>query len=64
MNMLLPNLPMKTLGGEIFWQTIESRNGWKLQQNIFSEHHRILDPQKIRQAWSYYSGEIVQEVTG
>jgi uncharacterized protein YxjI len=50
--MLFPNLPTKTLGGQVFWQTIESTNGWKLQQNIFTEHYRIIDSQNIRQAWS------------
>lgn len=51
--MLLPNVPMKTLGGQVFWETVESKNGWELQQHTFSEHYRILDPQKIRLAWSY-----------
>lgn len=50
--MLYPNLPTKTLGGEIFWETLQSRNNWKLQQNIFTEHYRIIDPEQIRQAWS------------
>ena len=50
--MLFPNLPVKTLGGQVFWQTIESQNGWKLQQNIFTEHYRIIDPENIRQGWS------------
>lgn len=43
--MLYPNLPTRTLGGEIFWETL-------LQQNIFTEHYRIVDPELIRQAWS------------
>ena len=50
--MLYPNLPTRTLGGEFFWETLESRNGWRLQQNIFTEHYRIVDPELIRQAWS------------
>ncbi|MEL4024033.1 hypothetical protein [Lysinibacillus endophyticus] len=56
--MLFPNLPIKTLGGQVFWQTIESKNGWKLQQNIFTEHYRIIDPENIRQAWSTDFNEI------
>jgi len=41
--MLFPNLPTKTLGGSFFWDTIEKRNGWKLQKNIITEHYRILE---------------------
>lgn len=49
--MLFPNLPTKTAGGKIFWDTLDRRNGWKLQQNIFTGHFRILDPEDVRQAW-------------
>lgn len=51
--MLLPNLPVKTFGGKLFWQTIETRLGWQLQQNILTEHYRIIDSENVRQAWSY-----------
>lgn len=51
--MLLPNIQFKTFGGSVFWDTLETRNGWKLQQNAYSGHYRILDPLNIRQAWSY-----------
>lgn len=27
---MLPNLPWKTAGGHVFWETLESRNSWKL----------------------------------
>lgn len=50
--MLLPNLPVKTLGGKFFWKTIDFRNGWQLQQHIFTEHYRIIDSEQVRQAWS------------
>ncbi|MCM3081919.1 hypothetical protein [Brevibacillus invocatus] len=50
--MLYPNLPTKTLGGSFFWDTLDRRNGWKLQKNIMTEHYRILDPENVRQAWS------------
>lgn len=50
--MLLPNFPMKTFGGKVFWRTIESSNGWRLQQKILSEHYRIIDSQNIRHTWS------------
>ncbi|MEC1375841.1 hypothetical protein P9D39_16240 [Heyndrickxia oleronia] len=56
--MLFPNIPTKTLGGNVFWETLDYKKGWKLQRNIFSEHYRILDPKQIRQAWGYNESEI------
>ncbi|NTU22469.1 hypothetical protein HPY28_19285 [Brevibacillus sp. HB1.2] len=49
--MLLPNLPTKTMGGKMFWNTLDFSNGWKLQQNLFTGHLRILDQDDVRQAW-------------
>ena len=37
----LPNIPMPTMGGVIFWITIAECNGWKLQQNLFTHHARV-----------------------
>ena len=48
--MLFPNLPIKTAGGKVFWDTFDRRNGWKLQQNRLTGHFRILDPEDVRQA--------------
>lgn len=45
------NIDFPTLGGEIWWDTILSRNGWKLQVNKVTDHARILDPYNIRKAW-------------
>ena len=56
--MLFPNIPTKTLGGKTFWNTLESKRGWKIQQNFFTEHYRILDPENIRHAWGYDEYEI------
>lgn len=47
----MPNIPMKTMGGEVFWTNIEECQGWKLQRNGFTGHYRILDPDNIRRAW-------------
>lgn len=38
----------KTLGGRIFWQEVEQRSGFRLQQNIISKHFRILDAKDYR----------------
>lgn len=38
----------KTMGGKVWWNDLENRNGFRLQQNILSGHYRILDPQNER----------------
>lgn len=52
----LPNIPFPTLGGEVFWNTLVEYNGWKLQQNMFTRHARILDSNNIRIAWGTING--------
>lgn len=49
--LFLPNLPTPTMGGEKFWNTLADYNGWRLQQNMFIKHMRILMPDNIRVAW-------------
>jgi DNA-binding XRE family transcriptional regulator len=38
----------KTLGGKIWWREISRKNGYILQQNILSQHYRILDEEHFR----------------
>lgn len=38
----------KTLGGKIWWREVEKKNGFILQQNILSQHFRILDEEYFR----------------
>lgn len=38
----------KTLGGNVWWREIRTGNGFILQQNIFSQHYRILDHDHYR----------------
>lgn len=52
----MPNIPFPTMGGLVFWNTIASRNGYKLQQNMITQHARILDPDDVRIAWGTISG--------
>ncbi|WP_107950195.1 helix-turn-helix transcriptional regulator [Lysinibacillus parviboronicapiens] len=33
----------KTMGGYIWWKNLSERNGYRLQQNVISNHYRILD---------------------
>lgn len=37
-----PSYP-KTMGGKIWWKTLEETPKFKVQQNIVSQHYRILD---------------------
>ncbi len=46
-----PNIPTPTLGGEVFWNDLAEYNGWRLQQNMFTKHARILDANNVRRAW-------------
>ena len=36
------NLP-ETMGGKIWWRLIREESGYKIQQNVISQHYRILD---------------------
>ncbi|MGE4003305.1 MAG: esterase/lipase family protein [Planctomycetaceae bacterium] len=42
---------MKTLGGRQFWGDVRFFHDWRIQQNVFSGHHRLLDGKDVRQAW-------------
>lgn len=56
----------KTMGGYIWWKNIQEYGGFRLQQNVISQHYRILDSNNFRlistfdeqiakQAWENYS---------
>ena len=47
----LPNIKCKTMGGEVCWRNLANYNGWRVQQNSFTKHCRILDPDNYRIAW-------------
>ena len=34
----------KTWGGKLWWKTILKRGGYMIQQNLVSQHYRLLDP--------------------
>jgi pimeloyl-ACP methyl ester carboxylesterase len=42
---------MKTLGGRQFWGDVKFFRGWRIQQNVFTEHFRLLDPKDNRYAY-------------
>ena len=33
----------KTLGGKVWWKELENKSGFRIQQNLISQHFRILD---------------------
>ena len=43
----------QTLGGKIWWKDIETKGGYTIQQNIISNHYRILDSNKRRVCHSF-----------
>jgi len=50
-NLTPPNIPTITLGGEQFWSDELVQNGWRVQLNVMSGHHRLLDNKDVRRAW-------------
>lgn len=38
----------KTMGGKVWWKTISLKNNYRIQQNMFSRHYRLLDPENHR----------------
>ena len=57
---LKPAYP-KTMGGKVWWKTIETGDGWKIQQNIISQHYRALDDENGR-ICSSFDLENVREI--
>jgi hypothetical protein len=47
----IPNIDFPTMGGTVFWDTLASLNGRKLQKKMFTNHCRIIDPGNVRRAW-------------
>ena len=45
------NWQMKTLGGVQFWTDVRVEGGWRVQQNSETGHFRLIDANKVRQAW-------------
>jgi len=46
-----PNLLFSTWGGKQLWADWRWRDGWRIQENVLTGHHRVLDPQDRRHAW-------------
>jgi DNA-binding XRE family transcriptional regulator len=53
-----PFYMMKTMGGKVWWKLVEERDGFIIQQNIISQHYRILDGEDRRIWFSFDHGQI------
>ena len=42
-----------TMGGKIWWRTVEESEKWRIQQNIISNHFRALDRQDRRISFGF-----------
>ncbi|MDD4439054.1 MAG: helix-turn-helix domain-containing protein [Tissierellia bacterium] len=53
----------KTWGGKVWWKTITEMKGYRVQQNIFSRHYRLLEPEnrRIYTSFSLKETEAVME---
>ena len=49
---LKPTYP-PTMGGRVWWRTVEERGEFRIQQNILSQHYRALDSQNGRVCSSF-----------
>ncbi|WP_324825252.1 transcriptional regulator [Sinanaerobacter sp. ZZT-01] len=55
-----PRYP-KTMGGKVWWRILEEYDGYKLQQNIVSQHYRILNQENKRMRASFHYEQIQKQ---
>ena len=58
---LSPDYP-RTMGGKIWWRTVERKGEFTVQQNILSQHYRILDGEDGRICSSFDLEEICRRL--
>ncbi len=46
-----PTVQGRVMDSEVWWDVLESFQGWKLEKNKVTGHCRIIDPKKTRTAW-------------
>lgn len=51
-----------TMGGKVWWRTIETGEKWLIQQNIISQHYRALDKENRRISFSFDLEELQKRV--
>jgi pimeloyl-ACP methyl ester carboxylesterase len=45
------NFKVKTLGGRQLWGDVQFFRGWRIQQQVYTRHYRLLDAHDVRHAW-------------
>jgi DNA-binding XRE family transcriptional regulator len=53
----------RTLGGKVWWRDVRAQGGFRVQQNIISNHYRILDAEDRRICSSFDTGYIDKRLT-
>jgi DNA-binding XRE family transcriptional regulator len=51
----------KTWGGRVWWKTIYEKKCYRIQQNMFSQHYRLLD-QENRRIYASFSLKETEEI--
>ena len=49
------NLSAPTFGGKQFWTDQFVYRNWRIQQNVYTKHCRLLDPSNFRRAWGSFN---------
>ena len=52
----------KTMGGKVWWRTVEAKGDCRIQQNIISQHYRALDSEDGRICSSFELEEVRQRL--
>jgi DNA-binding XRE family transcriptional regulator len=52
----------KTMGGNIWWREIKVKDNFRLQQNLISNHYRILDEDNFRWFSSFEEDEAMKRL--
>ena len=53
-----------TMGGKVWWTTVEEDGGFRIQQNLVSSHYRILNADNQRLMSSFSLAEIKKHLEG
>ena len=53
-----------TMGGKVWWKTVEEEGGFRIQQNLVSGHYRILNAENQRLMSSFSLTEVREHLEG
>jgi DNA-binding XRE family transcriptional regulator len=49
----------KTMGGKVWWKSLQEQQGFVVQQNLFTHHYRILDSLNHRRFASFHLHQVL-----